>query len=122
MPELVAIHTVLREGKEQAYEEVHARIPDELMDAHRRAGIHDWRIWRSGRNLFHLVECDDFAAAMRKIEQEPANQHWQLFIGDYVDHVELTATGEAALPLVWRMQEQAAQRPSQPPSTGSPTL
>ena len=25
-----------------------------------RAGILDWRIWRSGLHVFHLVECDDF--------------------------------------------------------------
>jgi L-rhamnose mutarotase len=103
---LVALHTVLREGREADYDVAHARIPDDLMEAHRRAGIRDWRIWRSGRHCFHLVECDDFAAAVERLDRDPANERWQAFIGDYVDRLEPGASGEPALPLVWRMRAQ----------------
>jgi L-rhamnose mutarotase len=98
---------VLRSGREEGYDAAHRRIPEELVEAHRRAGIHDWQIWRSGRSLFHLVECDDFQAAMRELEHDPANERWQAFIGDYVDHFELSPSGEWPLPLVWRMRDQA---------------
>ena len=98
---IVALHSTLRAGREEGYDAAHARIPDELVEAHRRAGIHDWQIWRSGRNLFHLVDCDDLEAALRTLEHDPANERWQVFIGDYVERFE-----SAPLPLVWRMHDQ----------------
>lgn len=100
---IVALHSVLRPGREAGYDRVHARVPDDLLAALRDAGIRDWRIWRSGRNLFHLVECDDFDAALRALDDDPRNQRWQAFIGDYVDHFEGPANG---LSLVWRMSAQ----------------
>jgi L-rhamnose mutarotase len=106
MPQLVALHSVLRPGLEAGYDAAHARIPDELVEAHRRAGIHDWQIWRTGRHLFHLVECDDFEAAIRMLDNDPANERWQAVIGDYVDHFSLDETGSMRLPLVWRMTDQ----------------
>jgi L-rhamnose mutarotase len=101
-----ALHTLLREGRESEYDSVHARIPDDLMDAHRRAGIQDWRIWRSGRDCFHLVECDDLAAAFARLDADPATARWQTFIGEYVERLEPGAPDDPALPLVWRMRAQ----------------
>ena len=98
---IVALHTVLRTGCEESYDTVHERIPADLLAAHRRVGIRDWRIWRSGRDLFHLVECDDFDAAMGELVGDPANEEWQAFIGDYLDRSEATP-----LRLVWRMRDQ----------------
>jgi len=103
----VALHSVLKPGREAGYDVAHERIPDDLVEATRRVGIRDWYIWRSGRNLFHLVECDDLEAALGELEHDPANERWQTFIGDYVDHFELAASGDSTLPLVWRMQDQA---------------
>lgn len=101
----VALHSVLKAGREADYDVVHQRIPDELLEAHRRAGITDWSIWRSGRDLFHLVECDDFPAAVRQLEHDPANKRWQEFIGAYVDHLAQSPEGPM-LRLVWRMLDQ----------------
>ncbi len=98
---IVALHSVLRLGREADYDAVHARIPDELVEAHRRAGIRDWQIWRSGRDLFHLVDCDDLEAALRALEHDPVNERWQTFIGEYVERFDGTP-----LPLVWRMRDQ----------------
>jgi L-rhamnose mutarotase len=105
----VALHSVLKAGREDAYDLVHQRIPDELVEAHLRAGIRDWWIWRSGRDLFHLIECDDLLAAFAQLEDDPANERWQEFIGDYVDHLE-RPSGGPTLPLVWRMDDQRSSR------------
>ena len=102
----VALHSVLKPGREADYDVVHERIPDDLLEAHRRAGITDWSIWRSGRDLFHLVECDDLPAAFRQLEHDPANERWQAFIGEYVDHLATSPDGPM-LRLVWRMGAQA---------------
>lgn len=101
----VALHSVLKPGCEAAYDVAHARIPDDLLEAHRRAGITDWSIWRSGRELFHLVECDDLQAAFRQLEHDPANERWQAFISEYVDHLASSPDGPM-LRLVWRMRAQ----------------
>lgn len=97
---------MLHAGRERDYDAVHATIPDDVVDANRRAGITDWRIWRSGRNLFHLVECDDLAAAFAQLESDPVNERWQAFIGDYVEGLVSEDPDEPALPLVWRMRDQ----------------
>ena len=61
----IALHSVIAEGAIDDYRTHHARVPDGLRDLFGVAGIEDWTIWRSGRNLFHIVECEDFDAAMR---------------------------------------------------------
>jgi len=60
-PQRVALHTKLKPGKEAEYESVHAVIPPELDTALRAAGVRTWRIWRTGLDLFHVVEVDDYA-------------------------------------------------------------
>lgn len=110
----IALHSVLRDGREEGYDAAHARIPDDLVAAHHRAGIRDWQIWRSGRHVFHLVDCDDFAAAREALADEPANAAWQAAIGDFVDHFEVAESGEWALPMIWSMRGQVAA------DTGSP--
>ncbi len=103
----IALHSVLREGAERDYEDAHSRIPDDLAASFARVGIHDWTIWRSGRNLFHLVECDDFAAAMAALDDDPANLRWQTRIGRFVDHFEtFPPGGSLETPQVWRLSQQ----------------
>lgn len=83
---IVALHSVLRPGCEADYDRDHARIPDDLRAAFCRVGIRDWAIWRSGRDVFHLVDCDDYHAAIAALEDDPANHRWQQVIDGYVDH------------------------------------
>ncbi|WP_431278901.1 L-rhamnose mutarotase [Leifsonia poae] len=104
----VALHSVLREGRESGYVEAHVVIPDDLVESFERVGIHDWSIWRSGADLFHLVDCDDFAVAMDALDTDPANERWQAFIGQYVDHFVTTGDGPAGMILdrVWNLTRQ----------------
>lgn len=104
----VALHSILRAGHEAAYDAAHAAIPDDLVASFERVGIHDWQIWRSGRDLFHLVECDDFAAAMQALDDDPANRRWQESINRHVDHFVTTGEGPEGmvLPLVWTLTAQ----------------
>ena len=105
----VALHSIIRDGHEAAYDAAHSAIPDDLVASFERLGIHDWQIWRSGRDLFHVVDCDDFAAAMRALDHDPANQRWQESINQHVDHFATSGPGAEGmvLPQVWSL---AAQR------------
>lgn len=107
---MIALHSILRDGQESAYEREHATVPGDLLAALRRAGIRDWTIWRSGRHLFHLVDADDFARALEILAEDPADQRWQEHMAAFVDHFEPgrdAKTGE--LPLVWNMRAQLGE-------------
>ncbi|WP_422771100.1 L-rhamnose mutarotase [Plantactinospora sp. WMMC1484] len=105
----VALHSFLHDGRETGYEEAHRTVPDDLLAALQRVGITEWVIWRSGRHLFHLVDCADFAAAMRELDGDPVNQRWQEFMAGYVERFAEDPDGAAGLGLrhVWTLTEQA---------------
>jgi L-rhamnose mutarotase len=106
----IALHSVIADGAVHHYRTHHARVPDELTALFSRAGIRDWVIWRSGDRLFHLVDCDDWDAAMAVVGPDPANARWQADIGRFVAGFR-DADGEdefAPLENVWSLAEQRA--------------
>lgn len=118
----VALHSVLREGQEAAYEREHAEVWPDLLAALRRAGIRDWTIWRSGRNLFHLVDTDDFAAAMDRLDDDEVNQRWQDHMAAFVDHFEPNGEGQAGLAIrhVWTLRDQVSREHGPSPDENAP--
>ncbi len=105
----VALHSVLREGQEEAYEREHATVWPDLLAALQRVGIREWTIWRSGRHLFHVVDADDFDRAMAELQHDPVNERWQAHMAAFVDHFEADPDGAAGMGLrhVWTLTEQA---------------
>ena len=93
--ERIALHTRIAEGHEADYDREHARIPDELDASLRRAGVHAWRIWRDGRDIFHVVEVEDYSAMRRMLAEDPANQRWQEHLTPVLD-VGADSGGEAS--------------------------
>ena len=75
--ERIMLHTRLAEGMEEAYEQTHRAIPAALDALLRSSGVHAWRIYREGRDLFHYVEVDDYAAFLRATADHPVNVAWQ---------------------------------------------
>jgi L-rhamnose mutarotase len=106
---IVALHSRLRPGAVDGYRSAHARVPDDLDASFARVGIRGWTIWRSGENLFHLVDCDDLDAALAALEDDPANVAWQASIGRFVE-VFRDADGADGLAPLERMWSLAAQR------------
>lgn len=104
----IALHSEITPGHIDEYRARHARIPDELRELFDEAGIADWTIWRSGHRLFHLVECDDFDAAMAVVNASAANDRWQADIGRFVAvfHDRDGQEGFAPLDEVWSLQAQ----------------
>jgi len=101
----IALHTRLRLGKEEEYDRVHAEIPAPLDAALRAAGVHAWRIWRSGRELFHLVECDDFARMRAYLREHPANVPWQARMAELLDVPDDYSGAEPDVRLVWQLPD-----------------
>ncbi|GAA4073347.1 L-rhamnose mutarotase [Nonomuraea soli] len=95
------LRTRLRPGCEETYDAEHARIPADLEAAMREHGVHSWRIYRDGLDLFHVVEVDDYAALQEALRDHPADIAWQrrmnrLLDGDF-------DKGSGGLALVWEM-------------------
>ncbi|GLI01566.1 L-rhamnose mutarotase [Phytohabitans aurantiacus] len=101
--ERIALHTRLKPGKEGDYDRVHATIPEELDAALRAAGVHTWRIWRSGRDLFHVVEVDDYKAMRAALRDHPANVPWQARMAELLEVEDDYSGDDSGVPLVWEL-------------------
>ena len=108
----IALHSTLRPGAADDYLREHASVPDDLVALFERAGIRDWTIWRSGDHLFHLVECDDFEAAMRVIRSDEADSRWQAHVGEFVEGFLGPDGRPGYVPLhpVWGLEEQRGRK------------
>ncbi|MDP0396691.1 L-rhamnose mutarotase [Tsukamurella strandjordii] len=103
MTETIALHTRLKPGAEAEYDRVHAVIPTELDGALREAGVHSWRIWRDGRDLFHLVEVDDYRAMRLHLAEHPANVPWQARMAELLEVEDDYSGDDRGIPLVWAL-------------------
>jgi L-rhamnose mutarotase len=101
----IALHTRVRADRIEEYEQAHAAPPAELIEAIRAAGATSWTIWRSGTDLFHLIDCDDYAALLAALSEHPVNVAWQDRMAKLLDTVhDYSGDGAgAALPVVWQL-------------------
>ncbi len=101
----VALHTTVRGDRIVEYEQAHAAVPAELTDAIRAAGVTGWTIWRSGTDLFHVIDCADYAAMLAALDASPVNGAWQGRMAELLDtpHDYSKAGDDAALPVVWQL-------------------
>ena len=101
----VALHTTVRGDRIEEYEQAHAAVPAELTDAIRAAGVTGWTIWRSGTDLFHVIDCADYAAMLAALNADPVNVEWQARMAELLEspHDYSAAGGDAALPVVWQL-------------------
>jgi L-rhamnose mutarotase len=101
----VALHTKVRADRIAEYEAAHRAVPEELTRAIRAAGATSWTIWRSGTDLFHLLECEDYARLLAELDRLPANVAWQTRMAQLLDvvHDYSRAGADAGLPVVWEL-------------------
>ncbi|MEU5379361.1 L-rhamnose mutarotase [Streptomyces sp. NPDC048231] len=101
----VALHTRVRADRIEAYEAAHRDVPEELTRAIRAAGATSWTIWRSGTDLFHLLECENYPRLLAELEALPVNVAWQARMAKLLDVVhDYSQEGtDAGLPVVWEL-------------------
>jgi L-rhamnose mutarotase len=99
----IALHTRLKAGKEEEYEKVHAVIPEDLDAALREAGVHAWRIWRDGQDLFHVVEVEDYQRMRDLLRDHPANVPWQARMAELLAVEDDYSGNDMGIPLVWEL-------------------
>ncbi|WP_030664220.1 L-rhamnose mutarotase [Streptomyces rimosus] len=101
----IALHTKVRPDRVEEYEAAHREVPEELTEAIRAAGAASWTIWRSGTDLFHVLECADYPRLLAALEDLPVNIAWQARMAQLLDVVhDYSADGATAgLPVVWEL-------------------
>ncbi|GAA2915282.1 L-rhamnose mutarotase [Streptomyces mexicanus] len=114
----VALHTKVRADRIAAYEAAHRGVPAELTAAIRAAGATSWTIWRwgsplpersrelgGGTDLFHVVECEDYARLLAELGKLPVNVAWQARMAELLDvvHDYSRSGADDALPVVWEL-------------------
>jgi L-rhamnose mutarotase len=104
----VALHTVLKAGREHEYDTVHRSIPPDVVDALRENGVSDWRIWRDGRHVFHLVEVEDYQAMRSALRDHPANIAWQQQVGPLFEIADSYEGGDSGIAFLWSLTRQAS--------------
>jgi L-rhamnose mutarotase len=107
----IALHTVLKAGHETDYDDVHQRIPADVADALRRHGVHEWRIWRDGRHVFHLVDVDDYQAMRDGLRDLPANIAWQETVAPFFERVDSYDGEDTGIEFLWSLGEQLLDEP-----------
>ena len=105
----VALHTRLLPGREADYDRIHAVIPADLDSALRDAGVHGWTIYRSGQDLFHLVDCDDYARMREFLRDHPANVPWQARMGELLEVGDDYSGADTGIPMVWSLPAEPAR-------------
>jgi L-rhamnose mutarotase len=73
----VGLHTRLKPGVEERYEEYHRAVWPEVLQAIRRVGITKYVIFRDGLDLFHYIECQDYDHAIAELARDAVNIRWQ---------------------------------------------
>jgi L-rhamnose mutarotase len=101
----IALHTKVRADRVEEYEAAHREVPEELTEAIRAAGVAQWTIWRSGTDLFHVLEVKDYPAMIAELEKLPVNIAWQARMADLLEvvHDYSTEGAGASLPVVWEL-------------------
>lgn len=101
----IALHTTVRADRVEEYEAAHREVPEELTAAIRAAGASEWTIWRSGTDLFHVLEVEDYPAMIAALEKLPVNIAWQARMTELLEVVhDYSAEGaDASLPVVWKL-------------------
>ena len=99
----IGLHTRVRADRIEEYEAAHREVPEDLAEAIRAGGATSWTIWRSGTDLFHVIDCEDYDALIAHVGAQPINSAWQARMSELLEVVHDYSAGnaDAVIPAVW---------------------
>jgi L-rhamnose mutarotase len=102
MPERVGLHTRLRPGAEERYDELHRAVWPGILERMRAVGIEHWLIFRDGLDLFHYIECDDYDRAIATLAHDRLDVSWQAEVAPLMEKAH-DYSGESSdrLPIIF---------------------
>jgi L-rhamnose mutarotase len=100
----VGLHTRLKPGSEERYEQYHRAVWPEVIEAIKRNGIRRYFIFREGLDLFHFIECDDYDRAIAEIAKDPVSMRWEAEIATMmaVTH-DFSGEGSDRMRKIWEL-------------------
>jgi L-rhamnose mutarotase len=100
----VGLHTRLKPGSEERYEQYHRAVWPEVVEAIKRNGIHRYVIFRDGLDVFHFIECDDYNRAITEIAKDPTSMRWEAEIATMmaVTH-DFSGEGSDRMRKIWEL-------------------
>lgn len=84
----------LRPGAADAYEAAHRAVWPEMLALLKRAGIHEYSIYRRDDLLVLTLRAEDFETTWRALENDPVNLRWQQAMAPYFAPAEGLRPGE----------------------------
>lgn len=104
----IALHTRLKAGKEAEYEAIHEVIPADLDRRLREAGVREWKIWRDGQELFHVVVVQDYGRMRAELSADPVNVAWQQRLAHLFEVPDDYSGGDGGIGHVWSLPAEPA--------------
>ena len=100
----VGLHTRLKPGVEDRYEEYHRAVWPEVLEGMREVGITKYVIFRDGLDLFHYIECADFDRAIAELAKDPVNLRWQAEMAPMMAAAtDFTGKGDDRMPVIFEL-------------------
>src|SRR5260370_32533425 len=100
----VGLHTRLKPGTEERYEEYHRAVWPQVLEAIKRNGITRYFIFRDGLDLFHFIECEDYDRAIAEIAKDATSMRWEAEIATMmaVTH-DFSGEGSDRMRKIWEL-------------------
>jgi L-rhamnose mutarotase len=70
----------IKKGKEEDYVAAHQAVWPELLDVMRKLGVERESCFVCGSYIFVYVEAADISSTMDKLQGDPVNQRWDVFM------------------------------------------
>ena len=100
----VGLHTRLKAGAEERYEQYHEAVWPEILAGMRGAGVTQWVIFRDGLDLFHYVECEDYDQAMAELAKSEVDRRWQAEMAPMMEVAhDLSGSGSDRLRIIFEL-------------------
>ncbi len=66
-----------------------------------------WAIYRDGRDLFHVLEVEDYQAMRHALRDHPANVPWQERMSELLEVEDDYSGDDMGIKLVWELRKEA---------------
>ena len=101
---LVGLHTRLKAGSEERYEEHHRAVWPDVVKEIRRAGITRYVIFRDGLDVFHYIECEDYDRAIAQIAKDQVSMKWEAEISNMMEAThDFSGEGSDRMKKIWEL-------------------
>jgi L-rhamnose mutarotase len=83
--EIIGLHRRLKPGLESEFDAALAAVQADVLAAIRAAGFTRWLIFRDGLDVFHTIECENYALGIAQLGGDPVGERWKNQVAAQLD-------------------------------------